>query len=270
LIYLTDSEFSEISSYVKRNYGVNLDKKKSLIEGRLSNHIVALGYDNYKDYFRFALAEQSGDEMSVLINKLTTNHTYFLREKEHFNFFKGTVMPWVDRTLGTKDLRVWSAGCSSGQEPYTLSMLALDYLGSNAAGWDSSILATDISHRVLASAKDGVYSEEQINSLPEGYRRRFFRHIGEGRYSVNDELKKNVVYHYQNLLSPFRFKKPFQAIFCRNVMIYFEAPLKEELVRKFYDSLMPGGYLFVGLSESLSGLEHSFRSESPSIYRKVV
>lgn len=270
MIYLTDNEFAEISAYIKRNFGVNLDKKKSLIEGRLSNHLIALGYDNYDDYFQYARADKTGDEMSVLINKLTTNHTYFFREQEHFNFFKNTVLPWIDQKLESRDLRVWSAGCSSGQEPYTLSMLTLDYLGANASKWDSSILATDISNKVLLSAKEGIYSEEQISSLPEGYQKRFFRHIGEGRYSVNEELKKNVIYNYLNLLSPFQFKRPFQAIFCRNVMIYFEASLKQELVKKFYDVLLPGGYLFVGLSESLSGLKHNFQSESPSIYKKVV
>lgn len=269
MLYLTDDEFTTIMTYVKNNFGVNLSKKRALIEGRLSNHVLSSGFDNYKDYFLHAINTGPGGEMSVLINKLTTNHTYFCREKDHFDFYRDTILPWIDKSLKTKDLRVWSAGCSSGQEPYTLSMITLNYLGSNARGWDSTILASDISNKVLASAKEGLYTDEQVSGLPLEWRRKFFINKGEGRYSVSDALKKNVAFRNFNLLSPFRFKQPFQAIFCRNVMIYFESPLKEQIVNKFYDALMPGGYLFLGLSESLSGLNHKFKTVRPSVYRKI-
>lgn len=270
MLYLTDDEFITIMNHVKKNFGVNLTKKRTLIEGRLSNHVLSKGFDNYSDYFKHAISDKTGGEMSVLINKLTTNHTYFCREKTHFDFYKETVLPWIDKTLKTKDLRVWSAGCSSGQEPYTLSMITMDYLSTNTKDWDSTILASDISNKVLLSAKEGVYTEEQILDLPENWKRRYFLSKGEGRYSVTDALRSNVVFRNFNLLSHFQFKKPFQTIFCRNVMIYFEAPLKEQIVNKFYDAMLPGGYLFIGLSESLSGLTHKFKIVKPSIYRKVV
>lgn len=269
MLYLTDEEFTTIMTYVKNNFGINLTKKRTLIEGRLSNHVLSMGFDNYKEYFKLAMDDKSGNEMTTLINKLTTNHTFFCREKDHFDFYKDNVLPWIDKVLRTKDLRVWSAGCSSGQEPYTLSMITLDYLGGNRTGWDSTILASDISNKVLASAREGVYTEEQIADLPENFKRKYFISKGQERYSVTDALKSNVLFRNFNLLSPFNFKKPFQTIFCRNVMIYFEAPLKEQIVNKFYNAMLPGGYLFIGLSESLSGLNHKFKSVRPSIYRKI-
>ncbi len=269
MLYLTDHEFITIMTHIKDNYGVNLSKKKILIEGRLSNHVLSNGYDNYTDYFNMVLGDKTGNEMTTLINKLTTNHTYFCREKDHFDFYRDSVLPWVDKSLRTKDLRVWSAGCSSGQEPYTLSMITLSYLGSNSFGWDSTILASDISNKVLNSAKEGVYTEEQLADLPDDWRRKFFLSKDDGLHVVTDTLRKNVVFRNFNLLSPFQFKKPFQAIFCRNVMIYFEGSLKEQIVNKFYNALIPGGYLFVGLSESLSSLNHKFKYIRPSIYRKI-
>jgi chemotaxis protein methyltransferase CheR len=148
-------------------------------------------------------------------------------------------------------------------------MITLDYLGANKTGWDSTILASDISNKVLQAAKEGVYPEEQISDLPNNWQKKYFLPQKDGHYVASDVLRNNVVYRNFNLLSPFQYKKPFQAIFCRNVMIYFEAPVKEQIVNKFYNALLPGGYLFVGLSESLSGLNHKFKSVRPSIYRKV-
>ena len=207
---------------MKTNYGVNLIKKRTLIEGRLSNYVIGLGFNNYMDYYRYAINGDSEDEMATLINKLTTNHTYFLRENDHFEFYRDTVLPWVDKTLKSRDLRVWSAGCSSGQEPYTLSMITLNYLGAEAPNWDSTILASDISGRALLAAKEGIYSRENLSDVPRDWLRKYFIALDKDRYSVSETLKKNVAFRTFNLLSPFPFKKPFQAIFCRNVMIYFD------------------------------------------------
>ena len=254
---------------MKTNYGVNLIKKRTLIEGRLSNYVIGLGFNNYMDYYRYAINGDSEDEMATLINKLTTNHTYFLRENDHFEFYRDTVLPWVDKTLKSRDLRVWSAGCSSGQEPYTLSMITLNYLGAEAPNWDSTILASDISGRALLAAKEGIYSRENLSDVPKDWLRKYFIALDRDRYSVSETLKKNVAFRTFNLLSPFPFKKPFQAIFCRNVMIYFDLPTKNEVINKFYDALLPGGYLFIGLSESLSGCKHKFKFVKPSIYQKI-
>lgn len=268
MIYLKDVEFENITSYMKKNFAVDLKKKRVLIEGRLSNHIANLGFDNYTDYFEYAKAQKDMSEITVLINKLTTNHTYFLRESEHFDFYREVVLPWVSRTIGTNDLRVWSAGCSSGQEPYTLTMINRDYLGSDINNWETTILASDISDKVLSTAKEGIYSKEELSKVPPSWIKKYFVEHGSDHLLVSDAVRKNVAYRNLNLISPFHFKKPFQAIFCRNVMIYFDMPTKNEIINKFYDVLLPGGYFFIGLSESLSSCDHKFKYVEPSVYQK--
>jgi len=268
MIKLKEDEFNAITSYIHSNYGVDLRKKRHLIEGRLSNHIAQLGYTNYMDYFEFVKSDKKNEEATVLINKLTTNHTYFLRESEHFDYYKKHVLPWIEETTKARDLRVWSAGCSSGQEPYTLSMITRDYLSNSLGSWDSTILASDISDKVLSIAKSGVYSKEELSKVPLEWKKKYFVDYDEEFMRVSDALRKGVAYRNFNLLSRFQFKKPFQAIFCRNVMIYFDKPTKNEIVRKFYDSLLPGGYFFIGQSESLASVDHSFKYVQPSIYQK--
>ena len=268
MLYLKDEEFEFIVSYIKTNFGVSLEKKRPLIEGRLSNHVIGLGFGSYKEYFDYAIKSNDKDEIISIINKLTTNHTFFLREKEHFDFFQETVLPWVDKTLGSKDLRVWSAGCSSGQEPYTLSIITRDYLGANAAGWDATLLASDISNKVLNIAKQGVYSADELSKIPPEWIRKYFTRVDETSYAVNEQLRKSVAFRELNLLHPFQFKKPMHAIFCRNVMIYFDVPTKNDIIEKFYNVMMPGGYFFIGHSESLSSCTHKFKYVKPSIYQK--
>ena len=268
MLYITDEEFSAISTYFKNSYGVNLTSKKPLVEGRLSNYVEQMGYANYMDFFEFAKKNPTGNDMSMLINKLTTNHTYFWRESEHFIFFRDKVLPWVDKTLKSKDLRVWSAGCSSGQEPYTLAMITQDYLGSAASSWDSSLLASDISDKALLTAKEGVYLREELEEIPKPWLNTYFNKLDDDRYMVSERIKKQVSYRNFNLLSPFNFKKPFHTIYCRNVMIYFDTPTRNEVIAKFYDALMPGGYFLISHSESLSSCEHKFKYVMPSVYQK--
>jgi len=221
------------------------------------------------DYFEFAKNDKKNDEMMMLVNKLTTNHTYFFRENEHFDFYRKRILPWVENDLKSKDLRLWSAGCSSGQEPYTLSMITLDYLGQGAGAWDHTILASDISDKVLSKAKGGVYTTEELSDVPPDWLKRYFQPSGTGEYVASKPLRESVAFRNINLLSNFSFKKPFHCIFCRNVMIYFDIQTKNELINKFYDTLMPGGYFMVGHSESLSACDHKFKYIQPSIYQKV-
>jgi chemotaxis protein methyltransferase CheR len=268
MLKIKDNEFNELVAFIHDNYGVDLHKKRALIEGRLGNYIPSLGYDNFGDYFAFAKSDKTGEEMVTLLNRLTTNYTYFMREREHFDFYRTSILPWIDKELGTRDLRVWCAGCSTGQEPYTLAMLALEYLGANAAGWDYTILASDISDRALSVAKKGLYPKSDLKEMPAEWVRKYFVSYDENQYSVNDKLKKSLVFRRFNLLDNFPFKKPFQTIFCRNVMIYFDIPTKNTLINKYYDWLVPGGYLLIGHSESLSGCTHKFRYVMPSVYRK--
>jgi chemotaxis protein methyltransferase CheR len=269
MISLTDSEFREIATYIHDNYGVNLENKHALIEGRLGFYLSNRGFNSYKEYFDYAINDPSKKELGNLLNRLTTNHTYFMREKEHFYFLADTILPWIDKNLDDRDIRIWSAGCSSGQEPYTLSTVILDYIRLHPGNWESTILATDISERALNIGKTGIYSAEELALFPMEWLSRYFTKIPEDdQYQVTKILRDNVAFKYLNLLSDFAPKKQFQTIFCRNVMIYFDVPTKIELIRKFYDSLTKGGYFIIGHSESLSTTENDFTYIAPSIYRK--
>ncbi|MDR2354742.1 MAG: protein-glutamate O-methyltransferase CheR [Clostridiales Family XIII bacterium] len=268
MLKIKDNEFTELVAFIHDNYGVDLRKKRALVEGRLGNYIPSLGYDSFGDYFAFAKNDKTGEELVTLLNRLTTNYTYFMREREHFDFYRNTILPWIDKELHTKDLRVWCAGCSTGQEPYTLVLLTLEYLGSAAAGWDHTILASDISDRALAVAKKGLYPKSDFHEMPPEWVKKYFVSYDENQYSVNDKLKKGLTFRRFNLLDKFSFKKQFQTIFCRNVMIYFDIPTKNTLINKYYDWLVPGGYLLIGHSESLSGCTHRFRYVMPSVYQK--
>jgi chemotaxis protein methyltransferase CheR len=269
MINLKDSEFRELTSYMKEKYGINLTEKKLLIEGRLSNMIVEKGFNNFSDYIKFVFNDSTGEEVTTLINKLTTNHTFFMREADHFEYFRDTVLPYLEESSKTKDLRIWSAGCSSGEEPYTLAMIISDYFGSYKNMWNTQILATDISQKVLDTAEKGIYSEEAVSTIPKYWALRYFRKTQEKNYQIDQKIRDEVIYRNFNLMTEvFPFKKKFHVIFCRNVMIYFEPKTKMELINKFYDMMLPGGYLFIGHSESVNKDETKYRYIKPAVYRK--
>ena len=206
--------------------------------------------------------------INFLITKLTTNFTYFMREEAHYRFLVQRALPeWIAK-IKDRDLRTWSAGCSSGEEAYTAAITIMEYLGSARSKWDTTVLATDISTRVLAAAQAGVYSADHLEGLPLNLRDKYFVMQDEQHYRVGSELAKQVVFATLNLMDPFRFKRRFHIIFCRNVMIYFDKETKRRLAAKFYEFLEPGGYLFIGLSETLSGLCDQFINIAPSIYTK--
>ncbi|MDR0570744.1 MAG: protein-glutamate O-methyltransferase CheR [Clostridiales Family XIII bacterium] len=267
MLKISDGDFKRIASFIKSKYGVDLSRKRTLVEGRLGNYLANNGFGSYGEYFDFAMRDPDG-EMVALLNRLTTNYTFFMREKDHFSFYSDVIMPWIDRELGSRDLRVWCAGCSTGQEAYTLALLTLEYLGNDAGAWEHTLLASDISNHALDEAKLGIYAEKDLKELPAEWRRRYFSPYDGNNWAVGEKLRKCVAFRRLNLLDAFSFKQPFQAIFCRNVMIYFDTPTKDALVRKYYDALLPGGYLVIGHSESLSSCGHSFDYVKPSVYRK--
>ncbi|MGH4120984.1 CheR family methyltransferase [Clostridium sp.] len=269
MMNLKDSEFKELMEYMKVNYGINLTEKKLLIEGRLCNMVMQKGFSNFSDYLKFVFVDSSGKEISTLINKLTTNHTFFMREAEHFNYFKDTVLPYLEKNIKTKDLRVWSAGCSSGEEPYTLAMIITDYFGAQKPMWNTKILATDISQKVLQVAEKGIYSYDAVNTMPKMWVLKYFNKAENQNYQIGQEIRDEIIYRDFNLMTEiFPFKKKFHVIFCRNVMIYFEPKTKMELINKFYDITEPGGYLFIGHSESVNKNETKYKYIMPAVYRK--
>jgi chemotaxis protein methyltransferase CheR len=259
-----------LSSYIKSNYGIHLkQEKKSLITGRLYNVLTQKNFSSFSDYYEYVITDKTGDAVTTLIEKITTNHTFFMREPEHFDYFISKVLPFLTRIVRDKDLRIWSAGCSSGEEPYTLAMLIDEYLNKDKIYWDSKVLATDISNRVLNIAKQGVYDKDKIESLPSIWKTNYFKKLDDENYVLTDKIRNEVIYRKFNLMDQvFPFKKKFHVIFCRNVMIYFDSKTKDELVRKFYDSLEYGGYLFIGHSESINREATKFKYIMPAVYRK--
>ncbi len=266
---ITDNEFKHIVMYVKNNYGIDLSQKRVLVGGRLENYLVRNGYANCSEYMAKVESHPKGAEATDLINVLTTNHTYFMRESEHFDYLKNIVLPWATtKERVKKDLRIWSAASSTGEEPYTLAMVLLDFLGIEHSKWDTKVLATDISTRVLEHAIKGVYLREDIEPLPPRWKQRYFKQIGAEEYKIKEELKKEVIFRQFNLMNPFPFKKKFHIIFLRNVMIYFQDDTKYNLIEKMYDYMEPGGYLFIGITESLDRNKIQLQYIQPSIYRK--
>lgn len=266
---ITDSEFQRIVSYVKKHFGIDLSQKRVLVGGRLENYLVRNGYANYNEFMEKVEKNPKGSEATDLINILTTNHTYFMRESEHFDFMRNVALPWAkSKAMNTKDLRVWCGASSTGEEPYTLAMIIKDFFGVESSAWDTRLLATDISMRVLNHASKGVYLREDVDPLPVNWKRHYFKQISQEEFRVKDELKKQVIFKQFNLMDPITFKKRFHIVFLRNVMIYFQDDTKYQLIQRIYDHMEPGGYLFIGLTERLDRQMVKFNYVQPSIYRK--
>jgi len=267
---IDEKDFEYISEYIKANYGIRLgQEKKSLLASRLRNIMTELNFEKFSDYIDYIKSDKTGTAINLFIDKITTNHTFFMREPAHFEYLKRKVLPELEKTVNDKDLRIWSAGCSSGEEPYTIAMILDEYFGSQS-GWDKKILATDIAQKVLNKAMDGVYLKDQIGFLPPQWRMNYFtKNPGNDSYQVVDKIKNEVIFRRFNLMDKyFPFKKKFHVIFCRNVMIYFDSKTRNELVEKFYEFTEPGGYLFIGHSESLNRSQTKYKYIKPAIYRK--
>ncbi len=263
---MTDQEFQRIVTYVKGKSGINLTEKRVMVQGRLNSYMNRKGYTSYNEFMDKVEKHPTGPEAEELMNTLTTNHTFFWRENEQFLYLKQEVLPELKRK--TKDWRIWCAASSTGEEPYTLAMLCKDFLGLEHSEWDTTILATDIDTTVLEKAMKGVYAKESVEQLPNQYVRRYFKLINDAEYQVTEELKREVLFRQFNLMHQLPFRKPLHVVFIRNVMIYFDEATKTKLLRNIYDKMAPGGYLFIGSTESMSQSNTNFRYIRPSIYRK--
>lgn len=270
MLPISDSDFKRLITFVKTSYGIDLSQKRQLITSRLTSTIAGLGMQTFTEYIDYILSKKNPDDIDIMLNKLTTNYTYFMREEAHFTFFRDTILPWLESTKTNRVLSIWSAGCSSGQEPYTLSMIIKEYFGTKASLWDTRILATDISQNVLTAATEGIYDSESLSKLPDTWKRKYFQKTGAPElYQVSPDLRKNVIFKTFNLMDPIRFKLKFDVIFCRNVMIYFDQDTKDALVQRFYDATVPGGYLLIGHSESLNKSTTPYKYIMPALYRKI-
>jgi chemotaxis protein methyltransferase CheR len=269
---LSRAHFEEISRMVYRVAGIRLQEgKENLVRTRLSRRLQTLGCTGFSDYLGMLEDDGTGLEASVMVDLLTTNKTSFFRESQHFDFMRDEIFPAL--SARPRPVSIWSAGCSSGEEAYTLALLAREHLTAPAAE-NVKILATDISDRVLQRARAGEYSEEVMREVPAPLRHKYFlRTSGSGAartqaWQAGPALQSLIRFARLNLMEAWPMKGPFTAIFCRNVMIYFDRPTQEKLVNRFWDLLEPGGHMFVGHSESLTALDHQFVYVQPALYRK--
>lgn len=244
------------------------DGKKELIRARLGKRMRRHGFETLTDYCSF-LSTAGEDEVTEVVNALTTNFTSFLREEDHLRFMVQEALPAM-LTQGVRRFKIWSAACASGEEPYSIAFYLWE-LYPPGSGWDWRILATDVSTKALDKGRQAVYTADKVDTMPMDMRRTFFlKGQGDwtGHYRVKPEITERVSFHQLNLLGEHRLQDTFEIIFCRNVMIYFDRPTQEQLVNRLCKHLAPGGYLLVGHSESLSGLSMPLRTLRPSIYQK--
>jgi chemotaxis protein methyltransferase CheR len=270
---MSNADFDEVRSLTQRLAGIHLNEgKRELVSARLSKRIRILGMKSMGEYLGYVREQKTQEELISLLDALTTNLTSFWRESKHFDYLAGSFLPrWVGNTqqLRERRLRIWSAGCSTGEEPYSAAMLLLSEL--EQCRIDIKVLATDLSTKVLETAKAGLYDAERIKQVPDEIRTSCFipeKINGKTRYRVHPRIREIVSFSRLNLTGPWPMKGPFDCIFCRNVMIYFDKTTQQTLISRFFEILRPGGVLFVGHSESLAGISHKYQYLQPTIYEK--
>lgn len=270
---LTEVQFERVAALVKDLCGINLNTgKKELVKARLGKRVRESGHRTFDAYLDFVQKDASRNELTYLLDAISTNLTFFFRESAHFDHLRDVVLPGlVQRARAGQPLRLWSAGCSSGEEPYSLAITLVEAV-ANLDLLDVGILATDLSTRVLAVAKKGVYDEIRFKDMPPVLMQRHFERLTNKhphQYQVAPRVRRLVHFARLNLMQDWPMRGPFDVIFCRNVMIYFDKPTQGRLINRFYDILRPKGILFIGHSESLSGIQHKFRYQCPTVYEKA-
>lgn len=270
---ISDEEFNIIRDISYRHFGIMFtEAKRTLIESRIHKLLLRHNIGSYGEYLEQLRIDKTGDVLAEFISAMTTNHSYFFRENEHLNFLASKALPPILKSLQSAkqyDLRVWSAGCATGEEPYMLVIWMMELLGREYGRWKAGVLATDISENALAAAVEGVYPEGKLKLIPEHLKRKYFSKQPDGQWAVAKEVRDQVVFRRFNLMTDFSvFKNRFHVIFSRNVMIYFDDASRQTLVNQFFRHTVDGGYLFVGLAESLRGENFPYRYVQPGVYQK--
>lgn len=265
---IKDSQLRAYISLLFKKTGISIsDSKKQMFNMKIEKLMRLNDISSYDEYFKIISDDRNSEKIQEFINIVTTNTTEFFREKAHFDYLVKNIdqiINEVSRIKKNREVRVWCAASSSGQEPVTLVMILKESLGEKI---NIKLLATDISSKVLKKAMKGYYTLAECDGIPKYYLTKYFIRQNDG-YQVKDSILKCISYRYFNLMNDFRFKNSFDFIFCRNVMIYFDNKVQEVLVNKFYDNLVMQGLLFIGHSESLVNKVHSFKFHGPSIYKK--
>lgn len=275
VVVLERADFDRFRELIRERTGIALgDDKRSLIQNRLSKRLRALGMASFREYHDALRADPEGAEMVRFSDVVTTNKTSFYREPHHFEFMANTWLPELMQRAnhgGRRRIRVWSAACSSGEEPYTIACTILDTLGSHAMGWDVRILATDLSTKVLDAARSGMYTLDKAQTIPtEVLKRHFLRGTGsnEGIVRVRSTTRDLITFAQLNFIAPtWPIRAKFDLVFCRNALIYFDRPTQQKIVRRLADHIEPGGYLILGHSECVHGWFADLHPIGSTVYR---
>jgi chemotaxis protein methyltransferase CheR len=264
---LTDLELRKIAVLVYEKSGITLhDGKRELVAARLQKRMRQLALSSYKDYLTRLSDDRTGEELTVLLDAIATNHTSFFREPQHFAFLRDVIVPDLDEKARSTGIDAWCAASSSGEEPVTLAVTLLE------AGVERfELLASDLSTKVLAIARKGVYKMDRVEGVPPALLRKYFqRGLGEqeGLARVGPEVRRRIQYRALNLIAMERLDRVFDFIFCRNVMIYFDKQVQQRVVSMLEEHLAPGGHLFISHSESLNGITHKMKWVAPAVYRR--
>jgi chemotaxis protein methyltransferase CheR len=270
---LTSTEFETIRTFIENHCGIKLPPtKKQMVEGRLRKRIRKFGFSTYSEYLDFVFeSDQSQNEIYNLIDVITTNKTDFYREPSHFEYLRDKVLPFLVSHNENQTVKVWSAGCSSGEEPYTLSM-ELNNFFEDMNSWRYEIHASDISTEMLKRAKLAIYDEEKVSDLPYDIKKKYFlrsKNPDDCKVRLKPFIRKSVQFSRFNLLDKtYSQPKDFDAIFCRNVLIYFDKPTQELIISHLIEHLKKGGFLFLGHSETIYGMNLDVQTVAPTVYRK--
>jgi len=273
-VELTDRDYRNFSDLIYEKSGINLHQgKRELLKARLAKVLRQFKFTCVAEYYDYLVKDESGDAFIPLLDVISTNLTAFLREPKHFEFLADTVCSELFQEVGPggkKEIRIWCAGCSSGEEAYSIAFTMLDALPENRHK-DLRILGTDLSTRMLHLADRGVYEAQRVEKIPYDLRRRYFQkgvNSWAGYYRVKPGVRGLIRFQRLNFIEPFSFPESFDVVFCRNVMIYFDKETQEKLINRFFEVIRSPGYLFIGHSESLTGVHHRFRYVRPSVYKK--
>ena len=269
---MSEAQFDFFRKLALQTAGISIpDFKRSMVHRRVSKRLMALNINSFDDYVTLLNDERGATEIEFFVNALTTNKTSFFRESHHFDHLAKVAIPAFQEnalTTGKRQLRIWSAGCSSGPEPYSIAITLADHL-PQLSSWDAKILATDIDTEIVQRASIGIYSPAEMEDVDSLTRRRHFSDLENGHWGVADELRKLVVFNQLNLHGDWPMQKKFDAIFCRNVIIYFDKPAQRLLFDKFANVMKKGAFLYIGHSESLFRVTDRFEPIGQNIYRKV-
>ncbi|MDH5543378.1 MAG: protein-glutamate O-methyltransferase CheR [Nitrospinota bacterium] len=270
-----EREFVLFRDLIYKESGITLNEsKKALLEARLSKRMRGTGISSYKEYYDLVKKDKTGNELTLLLDVVSTNLTFFYREIKHFDFMNNVLIPELaarHQNNPAAQIRVWCAAASSGEEPYSILFTLLEHKLFQTS-WNLKMLASDVSVDMLKIASEGKYARKRVDKVPQAILNKYFNKTGTGAdsvFTVQADFRKMIQFKRFNLMTPeFPFKHQFDFIFCRNVMIYFDSPTREKLVGKFYKYLRSGGYLIVGHSESLTGLRHEYKYTIPTVYQK--